>query len=189
MRLVSLYLELIIIFYFLKLDIKILNTMIRKENAFTHVVWDSDERIPTKSKNLLFPPSDNNPRTAFALNFTSSFRRRGSTAVCLKKPPHCISLNSRLVSDTFIFVAISSRKKLLMAFSSSTSSVFGLISRISTSMWGIRWRTDPPSLTTPWKAESSVPLSSTAHLRGYPSLEARISGVFWRSIKKKQSNF
>ena len=40
----------------------------RKENAFTHAVWDSAEAIPTKLKTPVSSP-DNDPGTTLALNF------------------------------------------------------------------------------------------------------------------------
>ena len=83
------------------------------------------------------------------------------------------------MSDTFNFVAISSPRKLLMASSTSTSSAVASIFIISTLMWGIRWQTNPISLTTTWKAESSLPLFSAAHLSSTKRYVLRVYLMPW----------
>ena len=90
----------------------------------------------------------------------SNFRARASSR---KTYAFLLPLKALLIRDTLNSSFDPWSKKPLTAFPTSSASVLGSMSTISTSILEMTWWTDPLALTTFFKAESSHPLLSLEH--------------------------
>ena len=85
-----------------------------------------------------------------------------------------------LVRDTIRSIADPWSKKLFTASSTSLISMLGSMSEISTSILGMKWRTDPLTPVTSLKVESSRSLSFLEHLGPTIRSLERVSLISWR---------